>query len=98
MIVTQDSNRKVQGRESKDVYTRRNQTQKHIFKIMFSACVVDMCSDGQLTSESGDKDDYKKWKDFGRLIPNGVDVRWLSSRGPLHRLQSAIFWVGVGWF
>merc|ERR1719181_1715603 len=32
------------------------------------------------------KDDYKKWKDFGPLIPNGVDVRWLSSRGPLHRL------------
>ena len=33
-----------------------------------------------------DKDDYQKWKDFGRLIPNGIDVRWLSSRGPLHRL------------
>jgi len=33
-----------------------------------------------------EKDDYKKWKDFGRLIPNGIDVRWLSSRGPLHRL------------
>ena len=22
----------------------------------------------------------------GRLIPNGTDVKWLSSRGPLHRL------------
>jgi len=33
-----------------------------------------------------DKADYKKWKDHGRLIPNGIDVRWLSSRGPLHRL------------
>eukprot|EP00928_Gymnodinium_smaydae_P096565 TRINITY_DN855_c0_g1_i3.p2 TRINITY_DN855_c0_g1~~TRINITY_DN855_c0_g1_i3.p2 ORF type:complete len:214 (-),score=61.07 TRINITY_DN855_c0_g1_i3:67-708(-) len=32
------------------------------------------------------KDDYKKWKDMGRLIPNGVDMKWLSSRGPLHRL------------
>eukprot|EP00927_Polykrikos_kofoidii_P009947 TRINITY_DN1418_c0_g1_i1.p1 TRINITY_DN1418_c0_g1~~TRINITY_DN1418_c0_g1_i1.p1 ORF type:complete len:214 (+),score=29.40 TRINITY_DN1418_c0_g1_i1:24-665(+) len=32
------------------------------------------------------KDDYKKWKGFGRLIPNGTDVQWLSSRGPLHRL------------
>merc|ERR1712008_177407 len=32
------------------------------------------------------KEDYKKWKDHGRLIPNGIDVRWLSSRGPLHRL------------
>jgi large subunit ribosomal protein L10e len=32
------------------------------------------------------KEDYKKWKDFGRLIPNGIDVKWLSSRGPLHRL------------
>merc|ERR1719394_939414 len=33
-----------------------------------------------------DKGDYKKWQDAGRLIPNGIDVRWLSSRGPLHRL------------
>jgi large subunit ribosomal protein L10e len=32
------------------------------------------------------KDDYKKWKGMGRLIPNGVDVKWLSSRGPLYRL------------
>merc|ERR1712232_195869 len=32
------------------------------------------------------KDDYQKWKDSGRLIPNGIDVKWLSSRGPLHRL------------
>lgn len=32
------------------------------------------------------KDDYKKWQDMGRLIPNGIDVKWLSGRGPLHRL------------
>jgi large subunit ribosomal protein L10e len=32
------------------------------------------------------KEDYQKWKEQGRLIPNGIDVRWLSSRGPLHRL------------
>merc|ERR1712146_637639 len=32
------------------------------------------------------KEDYKKGKDMGRLIPNGVDMKWLSSRGPLHRL------------
>merc|ERR1712004_198911 len=32
------------------------------------------------------KEDYAKWKACGRLIPNGVDVKWLSSRGPLHRL------------
>ena len=32
------------------------------------------------------KDDYKKWKSFGRVIPDGIGVQWLSSRGPLHRL------------
>merc|ERR1712203_767305 len=32
------------------------------------------------------KADYQKWKDMGRLIPNGQDVKWLSSNGPLHRL------------
>jgi len=32
------------------------------------------------------KDEYQKWKDAGRLIPNGVDVKWLSSKGPLSRL------------
>ena len=32
------------------------------------------------------KDDYAKWKACGRLVPNGVDVKWLSSRGPLWRL------------
>merc|ERR1712039_656596 len=32
------------------------------------------------------KADYQKWKDMGRLIPNGQDVQWLSSNGPLHRL------------
>mmetsp|Transcript_15141 Transcript_15141/g.43285 ORF Transcript_15141/g.43285 Transcript_15141/m.43285 type:complete len:214 (-) Transcript_15141:53-694(-) len=32
------------------------------------------------------KDEFNKWKAMGRLIPNGVDVKWLSSRGPLHRL------------
>merc|ERR1712129_652964 len=32
------------------------------------------------------KTDYDKWKACGRLIPDGVSVKWLSSRGPLHRL------------
>merc|ERR1711972_906846 len=32
------------------------------------------------------KDEYQKWKDMGRLIPNGQDVKWLSSNGPLYRL------------
>merc|ERR1711957_103588 len=32
------------------------------------------------------KDDYKKWKDQGRLVPDGMNVKWLSSRGPLWRL------------
>jgi len=32
------------------------------------------------------KADYAKWKAMGRLTPNGVDVKWLSSRGPLYRL------------
>merc|ERR1712203_845792 len=32
------------------------------------------------------KEDYQKWKDAGRLVPNGVDVKWLSSRGPLSRI------------
>merc|ERR1712007_58282 len=32
------------------------------------------------------KAEYQKWKDCGRLIPNGTDVKWLSSRGPLYRL------------
>jgi len=31
-------------------------------------------------------EDYKKWKAMGRLIPDGISVQWLSSRGPLHRL------------
>merc|ERR1712060_997321 len=30
--------------------------------------------------------DYDKWQAAGRLIPDGVNVKWLSSRGPLHRL------------
>merc|ERR1712045_627872 len=30
--------------------------------------------------------DYDKWKACGRLIPDGVSVKWLSSRGPLYRL------------
>jgi large subunit ribosomal protein L10e len=30
--------------------------------------------------------DYYKWKALGRLIPDGISVQWLSSRGPLHRL------------
>ena len=32
------------------------------------------------------KDEYQKWKALGRLIPDGIGVKWLSSRGPLHRL------------
>merc|ERR1712066_507136 len=30
--------------------------------------------------------DYDKWQAAGRLIPDGVNVKRLSSRGPLHRL------------
>ena len=32
------------------------------------------------------KAEYAKWKSLGRLIPDGISVKWLSSRGPLHRL------------
>jgi large subunit ribosomal protein L10e len=32
------------------------------------------------------KEEYAKYKDMGRLIPQGVHARWLSSRGPLSRL------------
>ena len=32
------------------------------------------------------KDDYQKWKACGRLVPDGINVKWLSSRGPLWRL------------
>mmetsp|Transcript_27530 Transcript_27530/g.47812 ORF Transcript_27530/g.47812 Transcript_27530/m.47812 type:complete len:214 (+) Transcript_27530:87-728(+) len=32
------------------------------------------------------KDEYQKWKDQGRLTPDGMTVKWLSSRGPLWRL------------
>ena len=32
------------------------------------------------------KEEYAKYKDMGRLMPEGVHVRWLSSRGPLSRL------------
>ena len=32
------------------------------------------------------KYDFQKWKARGRLVPNGMDVKWLSSRGPLYRL------------
>jgi len=35
------------------------------------------------------RDDYEKFKAMGRLIPNGVDVKWLSSRGPLSRFTGA---------
>jgi large subunit ribosomal protein L10e len=31
------------------------------------------------------KDDYKKYKAMSRLVPDGVNVKWLSSRGPLSR-------------
>ena len=32
------------------------------------------------------KEDYAQWKKVGRLIPDGIGVQWLSSRGPLSRL------------
>lgn len=32
------------------------------------------------------RDDYQKYKAAGRLIPDGSNVQWLSSRGPLSRL------------
>merc|ERR1712190_258785 len=32
------------------------------------------------------KTDYQKWKSMGRLVPNGTDVKWLSSKGPLSRI------------
>eukprot|EP01067_Filipodium_phascolosomae_P002070 Filipodium_phascolosomae@DN2284_c0_g1_i1.p1 len=31
------------------------------------------------------KEDYKKWTQEGRLISDGVGVKWISSRGPLSR-------------
>merc|ERR1712183_230036 len=31
------------------------------------------------------KEDYTKWKAEGRLIPDGITVQWLSSRGTLSR-------------
>jgi len=31
------------------------------------------------------REDYHKFRAQGRLVPNGVDVKWLSSRGPLSR-------------
>jgi large subunit ribosomal protein L10e len=31
------------------------------------------------------KEDYVKWRDQGRLTPDGVSVQWMSSRGPLSR-------------
>jgi large subunit ribosomal protein L10e len=31
------------------------------------------------------KEEYGKYKAEGRLIPDGVNVKWLSSRGPLSR-------------
>jgi len=30
--------------------------------------------------------EYEMWKSKGRIIPDGIGVQWLSSRGPLHRL------------
>jgi len=32
------------------------------------------------------KKDYEKWKGMGRLIPDGLTAKWLSSRGPLSRI------------
>merc|ERR1719331_3541802 len=31
------------------------------------------------------KDEYAQYKAEGRLVPDGVNVKWLSSRGPLSR-------------
>merc|ERR1711964_381580 len=35
------------------------------------------------------KDEYEKFKAAGRLIPDGVGVKWKSSRGPLSRFTGA---------
>merc|ERR1711964_663727 len=32
------------------------------------------------------KEDYEKYREQGRLIPQGSHVQWLSSRGPLSRI------------
>lgn len=32
------------------------------------------------------KEDYRKWKDSGRIVSDGVSCKWISSRGPLSRL------------
>jgi len=32
------------------------------------------------------REDYLKFQAQGRLVPDGCHVKWLSSRGPLHRL------------
>jgi len=32
------------------------------------------------------KEEYYRYKSMGRLIPDGTNVKWLSSRGPLSRL------------
>jgi large subunit ribosomal protein L10e len=32
------------------------------------------------------KEDYEKYKEMGRMVPDGVIQKWLSSHGPLHRL------------
>lgn len=34
------------------------------------------------------KEDYVKWKAQGRLVPDGVGVKWMSSRGPLSRFTN----------
>jgi large subunit ribosomal protein L10e len=33
------------------------------------------------------KPDYEKWNAAGRLVEDGVGIKWLSSRGPLKRLM-----------
>lgn len=38
------------------------------------------------------KVDYEKYKAMGRMVPDGTINKWLSSRGPLHRLIS---WCGL---
>eukprot|EP00923_Selenidium_pygospionis_P032085 GHVN01056721.1.p1 GENE.GHVN01056721.1~~GHVN01056721.1.p1 ORF type:complete len:237 (+),score=15.85 GHVN01056721.1:51-713(+) len=32
------------------------------------------------------KEDYLKWSEKGRIVPDGVNCKWISSKGPLSRL------------
>ncbi|CEM08609.1 unnamed protein product [Vitrella brassicaformis CCMP3155] len=37
------------------------------------------------------KDEYRKWQLQGRILSDGVNARWLSSRGPLKRITGKDF-------